>query len=126
METGWAAPPPATGESLAHLHGNYAFPTPEGQMAERLLHGLGAPGPGQSTGPAGPGKGPGSSPAPGGSGLLGGLGGLAVTGALVLAGAALIVLGAFRASHAGEKIRQTGGEVAGAAQSAAGTAAVAA
>src|SRR5260221_1502736 len=93
METGWAAPPPATGESLAHLRGNYAFPTPEGQMAERLLHGLGAPGPGQSTGPAGPGKGGGP---PRGSRPLGSLGGLAVTSAPVLAGAALIVLRALR------------------------------
>lgn len=52
-EMGWAAPPPDTGESLAHFHGNYAFPTPEGTEANTLLTRLGAPGP-HTKGPVGP------------------------------------------------------------------------
>ena len=58
METGYAAPPPLTGESLAHEHLHFTFPTPEGLMAERLLKSTGAPGPGSGAGPTGPGNKP--------------------------------------------------------------------
>jgi len=55
IETGWAAPPPNIGESLAHAMGQTAFPTPEGLDFSKLLHSLGVksttPGP---PGPLGP------------------------------------------------------------------------
>lgn len=54
IETGWAAPPPLTGDALSKTRGHFQFPTPEGENANSLLRSLGAPGP-KSGGGQGPG-----------------------------------------------------------------------
>lgn len=117
IETGFGAPPPDTGESLAHYHGNTVFPTPEGLEAYHVLRRAGAPAPGSVSAPVGNYSGSHDlHVGPFGFGLphisnpLSSLGdtfkNLAITVPLVLAAAALVVLGLYRASHAGQKIQQ--------------------
>lgn len=98
-EMGWAAPGSAlAGESLAHYHGNYAFPTPEGTQANTLLTRLGAPGP-NTKGPIGPKQPQQAQTTSFVSGLLGGiLGGTnwkdtLERAGLIFFGAALVLIG---------------------------------
>ncbi len=112
METGWAAPPPDLGETLAMVTGQASatgdpgsHPTAWGQDYSRLLASLGAP-PGLLAGrPAG-------SPAPGtpagSAGSLTGLKNLAVIIPIVAAGAAIGIWGAARATGTDKYLRKAG------------------
>ncbi len=123
METGWAAPPPNTGQTLAWVSGqsNYhgdpgAHPTAWGADYSKLLASLGAP-PGVLSGrPVGSTTPPGSAPGPSG---ISGLAGLAIIVPLVLAGAGLALWGAARATGADKVIRKAGATAGTAALAAA-------
>ncbi len=110
LETGWGAPEPNLGESLAAAtgQGHTGLPTAWGQDYSQFLASLGAePGilHGRPSGTITPGA-PGATSAGSGGSLLGGLGNLAIIVPIVLAGLAVGVWGAARATGTSKYLSQ--------------------